>query len=390
MGSTSSSSPSSSAASVMSKNLSDRHILLATAQRVIKKKGTYGPYAVGSRLRKQLINVGILRGIYIHVTATVNNTASSGSGDTVIPTTKAPYNLLSNVSVIDYSGTRRINASGYQIWCIESIKQMKPQGIFVPGTQSYQSPGLPAYATPKVPTPAAGASATLDFLLYIPVAYERNSNLAGALPMQSVNGQAFLELEFNSGAFGVDTDAVYTTSAGGSGTITDINVSIYQDVLSPTQFSGNAPIVPMLDVSTIYELNGTLSTTSNLNAGQEKLIDYPNDRTIYSTTIEFVNGGLMQSGNLSQIRQIVNANSYPIEMSEAIYSEMIRMGVGFDLPAGTYYLSDRHLPVDTVVYGNYQWGLTPIAISNGNTKMNVLFESMYQVGAGPLAGLSQG
>ena len=98
----------------------------------------------------------------------------------------------------------------------------------------------------------------------------------------------------------------------------------------------------------------------------------------------------MQSGNLSQIRQIVNANSYPIEMSEAIYSEMVRMGVDFDLPAGTYYLSDRHLPVHTVVYGNYQWGLTPIAISNGNTKMNVLFESMYQVGAGPLAGLSQG
>ena len=66
-------------------------------------------------------------------------------------------------------------------------QQMKPQGIFVPGNQSYQSPGLPAYATPKVPTPIAGASGTLDFLLYIPVAYERNSNLAGALPMQSVN-----------------------------------------------------------------------------------------------------------------------------------------------------------------------------------------------------------
>lgn len=384
------SSSSSSAASAMTQNLTDRHTLLATAQRVIKKTGFFGPYSAGGRLRQQMINIGILRGVYLHVTATVNNTAAAGSGDTVIPTTKAPYNLLSNVSIIDYSGTRRINASGYQIWCIESIKKAKPLGIYVPGNQSYQSPGLPAYSVPTVPTPAAAASATLEFLLYVPVAYERNTNLAGALPMQAINGQAFVEVEFNNAPFGTDTDAVYTTSAGGSGTITDINVSVYQDVLSPTQFNGSSPIVPLLDLSTVYELNGTLTTTSDINAGQEKLINYPNDRTIYSTLIEFVNGGLMQSGNLSRIRQIVNANSYPIDISEKIYAQIVRDGVGFDLPEGTYYLSDRHVPIDSVVYGNYQWGLTPIAVSAGNTKMNVCFEDMYQVGAAPLSGLSQG
>lgn len=363
-----------SAADAISTNNQMRAALLATAPRMRKKLGTFGPFQPGENMRQKLFNVGIGTSIDVEVSATVTVTAA------LTASPKAPFNLLDKVLLTDYDGTDRVNCTGHQLFVNRSVNQ-QASGLF-----GYQNSAAKNASVPLVNVPAA-ATGTLRFGLKVPLAYRPESDLRGAMLMQTAVGESFLSLNFNASGVGADADSVYSA---GTGTVTDIYVTVYQNYLSPLAIGNSVPL-PSLDLQTVYELNGSLKSSDSLAVGTEKLLNYPNVRTVLGLQIGYMNAGAMnaQSTDLTGLRLLANGNTVIQEWSAYGLAAQQREELGCDLPVGIYYLSSRSRPIETQLYGNVQAGFTPAAMTAGNTYLDVLFESFYSKGA-TLPGMTQG
>lgn len=363
-----------SAAQLLQENSAMRAALLATAPRMRKKLGRFGPFAEGENMRQKLFNVGIGTSLDLVVEATVNHDTNF----TASP--RAPFNLLDRVKVTDYDGTDRINCSGYQLFLNRTVRQNANELNGYHNTQARAQ----TFALPNVPLTADG---TMRFCLTVPLAYEPESDLRGALLMQTATGECFLNIDFNSNIVGTDDDSVYSA---GTTSVTGIYVTVYQNYLNPLAVGNQVPL-PMLDLSTVYELNGSLKSSDDISAGVQKLLNYPNVRTVLGTYIEYVNGGVMQAGStdVTDMQLIANGNTVIKEWGPYDYAHEVRQQIGCDLPVGSYYISSRARPIETQLYGNVQLAFRPAAVSAGNTYLGVMYEAFYSKGA-TLPGMSQG
>ncbi len=373
------------AAQNASNNMNAQNAILKSCPREMLKLGTFGPFAPGATMRQKLTNVGLLRSILLHVTVSYNVTVAA------TPSRLSPWNILSNIKVKDYQGTDIVNVDGVQLFCLQSVKYGKRFGLSVAAIQTLPF-SVPVYASNNILSGAVANNITADFFYRIPLAYMPEVSLKGSLLMQSVTGEAFVETSFNDSFFGANDDSVFSA---GAGTVNSINVSVYQDYLSLVNSvlpyftpQGKSGQIPFTDPFWVYELNGSLATSSDLAAGQEKLLNYPNFRNVLSMLVRFDQGGSALAGNITQIRIVENANQYVQTWSEKALAQHVREGLGTDMPPGIYYVSTRNWPVDTVLYGNYQLGITPSAVP-ANSSLSVLTESFYMRGAS-LTGLSQG
>lgn len=358
--------------------------ILASCPRELLRLGTFGSYNPGSTLRQKLTNVGLLRSILLHVQINYDVTAAS------TPSRLSPWNILSNIKVKDYQGTDIVNCDGPQLYTLQSIKYGKRFGLTTKPVQSLPYTE-PVYSSNGELSGAVANNITADFFLRIPICYMPEVSLKGTLLMQSVTGEAFVECTFNNSFFGANDDSVFSA---GAGSVNSINVSIYQDYLGlvnsvlPYVLPDSKGNVAFTDQFYVYELNGSLVTSSDLTAGQAKLINYPNFRKVLSMINRFSSGGNAIAGEMGDIKLVENANQYVQTWTEASLSQHIREGAGFDLIPGIYYLSTRNWPIDTVLYGNYQASFAPNSVP-ASSYMSVMFESFYQRGA-TLTGLSQG
>ena len=367
-----------SAANAVNANLAARQYALANFPRELLSIGTFGSFAPGANMRQKLTNVGILRSILLEVTVNYNVTTAATQSRL------APYNLLSTVKVKDYQGTERINASGDQIFNLQTVKYAKR-----PGCTNANAQAMP-FTTPiysfngAMPTAVANNN-SYTFFLRLPLAYHPEVDLRGSLLMQSITGESFVEALFNGSFFGTNDDSVFSA---GAGSVNSINVQVYQDYLGIVMApNGALPPLPQIDLGTVYELNGSMTTNSDLAVGQERLLNYVNYRSVLSAIVRYSSGGNQVAGNISQFRLVVNGNQYLQTWGERALVMATREGVGVDLPPGCYYFSTRHKPIDTILYGNVQLGVTPNAVP-ANSLIAPLFESFYAVGS-PLTGMSQ-
>ncbi len=371
-------------ASAQAANQNANAIILRDCPRELLRLGTFGSFAPGATMRQKLTNVGLLRSIVLHVSVNYNVTTAA------TPSRLSPWNVLSNIKVKDYQGTDIVNCDGPQLYTLQSLKHFKRFG-YTGGVVQSLPYSQPVYASNNILAGAVANNVTADFFFKIPLAYMPELNLKGALLMQSITGEAFVECTFNDSFFGADDDSVFSA---GAGTVNSINVTVYQDYLAlvnsvlPYVLPDSKGNVAFTDQFYVYELNGSLETSSDLGAGQSKLINYPNFRKVLSTLIRFSSGGSQIAGNVTQLQLVENANQYLQTWSEKALAQHVREGAGFDLIPGLYYLSTRNWPIDTVLYGNVQIGFTPSAVA-AQSYLSVLFESFYQRGA-TLTGMSQG
>ena len=363
-----------SQADILNQNASMRAALLATAPRMRKKLGRFGPFQPGENMRQKLFNVGVGTHLTLVCEATLNETVAP------TPSVRAPFNLLDRIRLSDYDGTDRINCSGYQLFVNRTVRQNANE------LNGYHN--TPARAeTLDLPAVPVDDAATIRFCMTVPLAYAPESDLRGAMLMQTSVGEAFINIDFNANDIGTDDDAVYSA---GTGSISDIYVTVYQNYLSPLAVGNTVPL-PMLDLNTVYELNGSLKSSDSLAAGVEKLLNYPNVRTVLGTFVEYVDGGDMKAPNLdvTGINLIANGNTKLQEWGVYDLAHETREQIGCDLPPGTFYITSRARPIETQLYGNVQLGFTPSAVAAGNTYLGVMFESMYSKGS-TLPGLTQG
>jgi hypothetical protein len=354
-----------------------RAILLATAPKFSKNIGTFTG-AAGSVIRAKLFNVGILTGLRFQISQPVTIGVAAATASQ-----KAPYNLINNVQVTDYNGTARANLSGFALWALNSYRRRAPFGLNNESETAVMS-------NPVVPT--AVGNGTVSFYGEIPIAYDAQNDLRGAILAQTAVGDMYATFTLNPTLLAQgDVDAVYT----GAGTTTvvengDCSITIWQDFLLPQAVNTKGQIpLPALDLATVYELAGNIITTDNIIENAQKLINYPNLRSVYGSYINFVNNkSLAAVGSLGSMQIIANGNNVIRDETEGSKYFEQRNYLNGDLLPGVFAWLHRKRPIETALFGNVQAGLTPI-VALTNPYMEVTWESFYTQGQA-LPGQQQG
>lgn len=371
-------------------NLNARTALLATGVRQRKNLGTFTG-TVGGSTRVKLFNAGVLTSIKLDVTLPINTIGTA----TAVPGRQAPYNVIDRIRLTDYDGTDRVNMSGFQAYILDSVRYRIPYGVNNEGPLLGPTNTAPqlggAVLSPSTPTSVSGSVQNLRFYLEVPVAYDPESDLRGAILAQTAVGEMFVTIDWASlatlfTATGNDTN-VYSGAGTTTMTFGTPTVTVFQEYLMPQSLANGQIPLPLIDLQTVYEIQGNIRTSDNLAANQEKLINFPNVRTVIGAYINFVQNGQLRATDVSQFRLIANGNNILREFSQ--YSQFIeqRNYIEGDLALGAYFWTFRQRPIETQLYGNVQMGVTPNAVS-GVSFMDYAFESFYTKGA-TLPGVGQ-
>jgi hypothetical protein len=366
-------------------NMSARMTLLGTGLAFTKLLPgiSQGNPVLGQTVRIPLDRTGIVTGVTLQFSVPVNVTAAATQSPF------GPYNIVSNLQYVDFAGVTHINCTGWQLHALNSMKARRAIGNsqkmagYITGSETGIDTNLLAL-------PTATGNANAYFALYVPLAYNPVGDLRGAILAQTDRGEHYINITF-AGAL-VNTDpwsAPYTAGAAALQAASTIGVTAFQHYLMPQ--GGVSPAnIPMIDLSTIYEIQGSLFDNSNINAGQPKYVNWPNNRAVLSATHFFdqgATGGTLNGTDLTKLTLLVNGNTNVRELSPSVLRLQQRDHLGFDLPSGVYYLGARSQPITTQLYGNVQTKLDVAAAAAG-TYLASMFESTYLSGT-PLPGVVQ-
>lgn len=374
---------------LITQNAQMRGALLALSPRMRKNLGNFTGGVTGGTTRVKLYNVGI-------ITEVRTRTLSAFDIGTTIatPSPQAPFNIVNKFRLTDFDGTDRVNVPGYTLWLMNSVRNRTLWGYhnFAGGNATFGDPVVPT---------AIAANQTFSAWNTIPLAYDKEADLRGAILAQTALGEMYLNVDWNTVLTApANADAVYNTATGtvivNAGN--SLQLQVWQDFLLPQAVGGQVPL-PQIDLLTVYELN-SFRSTDNIQANTEKLINYPNVRQVFGSYLFYVNNGVMTAvttaaggvvtNDMAQFRLIANGNNvlYDATMLNQLFEQRQYMYADGDLRASSYFFDHRKKPIETSVYGNVQLGCTPSAVTAGNTYFGVGFESMYTKGS-VLPGLSQ-
>ncbi len=292
-------------------------------------------------------------------------------------------NALKNISFTDLNNTSRINTTGYHVAILNSARQ----GF---GFGGAYAPNLPMnygnHYTPFKGGAAVAAGANTDVVkhtYWVPLAYSSN-DLRGAIYAAVVNATMNLQLTLNQSpcsgvAPGSDPlSAIFSGNAAANWS-GNVQVNVTQVYLDQLPTSNGAPILPMLDLNTIYDLKNTVQT--GLSAGQDFPVSYANFRQFLSTMPVFDNGGVYNAGSDVNYWALQAANSTNLfKMSPSIAALNARAIFMADPPPGTYFFDHRDKPIDTVTFGNQQLILNPATV-NAGAQVVVCYEAFQQTSA---------
>jgi len=369
-----------SSADAIRNNQAMRAALLATAPRQRKFLGSTTASGKGTTQRMKLYNVGITTKVIIDVSMTYDvGTANA----TISP--KGPFNLLDRVKLTDYDGTDRVNCTGFHLWLINCIRDRTIYG--------YNNESQTSVLSAPVYDLTVGTSRTMNFQLEIPLAYDEFSDLRGALLSQTSVGEAWLTIDLNNLTYAnANADAVFNGAATTTISNESITMNVFQEYYYPQALPNNVVPIPQLDLMTVYELGATVKSYDNIAANAAKLINYPNQRQVLGMYTTFTNNGVMNAAttDISQFRLIANGNNVQREYRprDKLFDQRLFMAGHADTRVGTYFELHRTQPIDTALYGNFQYEITPSSVSGTNTHMDTTFESFYTKGS-LLPGFSQ-
>lgn len=324
----------------------------------------------GSPVAIQPQNVGIIRGFLVQIDAVLTNTGGAAANLTAF----GLWNLLSRVGFTDFNNIDRINTRGFMLGMLNSAKNnMVFGGAYAPNIPVDFGNNYPVQTGPQ--SIAAGASANLSMFLYVPLAYAK-SDLRGAVYAGLIGAVSKLSLTLNPNpvvAAGGETDAVYAGSAGAYGNGGNVQITVYQDYIDQLPMNQGQPILPPVDLSTIYDLKDT--SQSGFVANQDFGIGYANFRTFLSTCLVFDNGGQLNPGTDITSFALTLANASNIWKYGPKVAAMLARGQFMaDPPAGAYWFDSRQAPVNTQQWGNAELVVNASTV-NAGAKLLVGYEA---------------
>jgi hypothetical protein len=322
-------------------------------------------------------NVGLIKRLVVEISFTLSQAAA----ETLNRTTLGLGNVLSQVIFTDLSNQTRINTSGWHLHWLASLRR---QGVFGAAVTTDTPTGFGSnFAVISGPA-AVTAGQTIRMMYEIPISYG-DFDLRGGIYASVVNSTMNLQLTVNPnlvvGSAANPTLAAYqSTTANDLGTITNFQVTTYQNYLDQVPMSADGPVLPLLDLSTAYLLNNTVAT--GMSANQDFAIPYANFRDFLSTFFIYDNfGGAGAIGTQISALKLQSANyTNIINIDPFVASLLARNIIRDDLPTAVnreaYLLDSRRKPISTVQYGNMQAVLTPANVAGAASRVLVGYESL--------------
>jgi hypothetical protein len=342
--------------------------------------------------------VGLIKRFYIEIVATISNTGPT----TVTLTDWGLANLISNIIYTDPNNNQRINTLGMHLAMLSAAKRNRPFATALQVNNVYTTGGAtgiascfntPAGSWPVFQAPltiATGVSATVRAVFELPLAYS-DTDLRGAVYSNLVNAVQNIQITLNANPITAnpadDVYAIYSGAATSAGSITQATITLYQEYLYQLPMGqGNIPILPGIDISTIYQLKN--SPFLGIAANQRYPVSYSNFNSFVSTIALYnstgAKGGRLYGTDINYW-QLLSANLTAIwQQDPLLAAQMSRERLLFDMPAGAYYFDSRRAPILTNQFGNVQLALTPLA-GGANATLQVLWEyfaSTNTAGAG--------
>jgi hypothetical protein len=311
-------------------------------------------------------NVGLILGFWVKVKATFTAAAVTA----ITPTNFGAANLLSQIQFTDLQNNTRIQTPGWHLNFVNSVKGRSPYASALLTTALDGNAGIAGqygsnWTVNSQPASIAGGvtDATTTFWYYVPLAYT-DGDYRGAIYAAVVNATMQLSLTFNPTAVVAAGDSTLAVFQGNTGTFDSATVTVYQDYLDQIPFGKNGPILPMMDLSTIYELKQTLFT--NMTPASDFPMQYSNFRDFLSTFAVYYNGAARVAGadiNFWALQSANFTNLWKIE--PALAALKTRALLHTDFPLGVYYFGSRAKPISTTQYGNMELVLNPSAAAAG-------------------------
>lgn len=317
--------------------------------------------------------VGLVMGFWIKVVASIKN--STGGGTAVTPTDFGASNLLSQIQFTDLNNLIRVQTTGWHLNFLNTVKGRAPYGqAFLNSTMDgINTSGAYGANWTVISEPASIAdtvTSTVTMWYYLPLSYT-DGDYRGSVFANVVNATMNLQLTINTtpvGASTTDTTSLVYAGAAGAGSNQSTTITVYQDYLDQLPMSNSQFVLPMLDLSTIYEIKNT--TFTGLVASNDYPMQYPNFRDFLSTFCIYnsnpatatgrgvgadVNYFALQAANLTNI----------FKMEPSLIALRTRNLLQSDFPKGVYYFGFRNRPIATTQYGNMQLVINPITAAAG-------------------------
>lgn len=330
-------------------------------------------------------NVGLIKGFFVDVIASVTNSA----GGTATLTAFGPSNIIQQFSFTDLQNNTRIQTTGWHMHLLNTAKANRPFGLCQTLTTSPIAYGNNYGEISAPATIAASGTGTVTMRYYVPLAYSQN-DLRGAVYAGVVNATMNLQLTINTAAFVASGDAVQAVFSGSAGTVGNVQINVYQHYLDQLPATQAGPVLPMMDLQTFYDIKNT--SVNGLTVTQDYPIPYANYRSFLSTFFIYDNGGTLNAGTDLNYVALQSANYTQVfKMSPVELALISDIGLGIDYPKGSYYVNHRNRPINTNQYGNMELILNPSSV-NANAQVLVGYEAfgqialMNQAGSLPAAG----
>lgn len=311
-------------------------------------------------------NIGLIKGFYIEVVGTLHNSGAS----TASLTGFGASNAISQVVYNDLQNNVRVNTTGWHLALLDAARQGFPYGAAI-------SPGLPIgfganYAVQSAPsTIAAAADGAFRFCWYLPLAYAAD-DFRGAVYAAVVQATQNLQITLNMAPGVAAGDAISAVYSGATTAVawkagTSITLNVYQSYIDQIPRDQNGvPILPIVDLSTIYEIKNT--TVQGVVANADYGIPYANFRDFLSTFATYDQAGALSAGTDINYWAVQAANfTNFVKVSPFIQALRARATFMADPPAGTYYFDSRKKPINTNQYGNTQLVLNALTAAAQST-----------------------
>jgi hypothetical protein len=347
-------------------NLAQRRAVLdnAVEMQQLIYSGSVAP-ASQNTLNIQPRNVGLIKGFIVEVTATLAN----GAVNAATRTGFGSANLVRNFQFNDLNNYVRINTPGWHIALLNSARQGWLFGGAYAGNLA-MGYGNNWNVNEGAANLAALAESDVRHIYYVPLAYS-GDDLRGAVYAGVVSATMNLQIQLNTTPFvaaGSDPlTAVYTGNAnGGYKAATTVNINVYQVYLDQIPVMNGGPILPMLDLNTIYELKSTALT--GVSAGQDFPVPYANFRDYLSTVAIFRNGAATYNvGSDVNYWSLTSANFTNLfKIGPEIAALQARQVFMADPPSGVYYFNHRSRPINTLAFGNMELNLNASSAPAGS------------------------
>jgi hypothetical protein len=310
--------------------------------------------------------VGFLKKFIIEITGTANNTDPANAANL---SDIGLANLIGQVAFQDTQSTIRSQTTGWHLDFLFRVKHRWGASAAITSVNESGNFGN-NFSVMIAPSGFAhGTSQNFRMVFELPVTYS-DDDLRGGVWLGVVNASGQLSITMTTTPFAASgLDSTLACWKGAAGNISNVTIQVYQSFLDQVPQKGGVPLLPPLDIQTMYELKNTTNPTP-YQAGQENPISYGNFRKFMSTFLIYNNNPATDAGRAGgtdinyfalQSANVTNFwKKFPLQVARE--ARVLTMQ---DLPLGCYYFSHRRSPIDTIAFGNVQLIENPITAAAG-------------------------